>query len=95
MLKLNFCQGYQRFMVQLTQTPPHTQHHDSNRLWIISISHHLQTTPTAAAIFTFFFTTFNFIFLPFQRLCIPNMRKLKNTVTPTKEMVAGAVKNCL
>lgn len=32
---------------------------------------------------------------PFQRLCIPNIRKLKNTVTPTREMVAGAVKNCL
>uniref|UniRef100_A0A3B3DW79 Ataxin-7-like protein 3 n=1 Tax=Oryzias melastigma TaxID=30732 RepID=A0A3B3DW79_ORYME len=32
---------------------------------------------------------------PPQRLCIPNIRKLKNTVTPTREMVAGAVKNCL
>lgn len=29
-----------------------------------------------------------------QRRCIPNIRKLKKTVTPTSEMVAGAVKNC-
>lgn len=91
MLKLYFCQVYQSFMVQ-----PHAHtHHQSNHLCITSISHHLLTTPTDAAIFTFSFTTFNFIVSPFQRLCIPNMRKLKNTVTPTKEMVAGAVKNCL
>ena len=55
------------------------------------ISPRLKVPPTAVVIFILPPN----IHVPFQRRCIPNIRKLKNTVTPTREMVAGAVKNCL
>lgn len=76
---------------------------EPNQLWHqhqapFLISPSLQTPPTAVVIFILPHNIQLYacaLSLRSQRLCIPNIRKLKNTVTPTREMVAGAVKNCL